>query len=143
MAIKGYSAFPKAPALLEPHHQIILCYIQDTRLRGSYPSAEMLSVYTAAPTNLRYQCITITNVVMNRIFYYKPITISETIKSENRFGDIFLLLHIAINICNLLYILSGIVLLRTEIKENSCQNLSDSKSAEKRRNNWLAGMNGG
>ena len=22
MAIKGYSAFPKAPALLEPHHQI-------------------------------------------------------------------------------------------------------------------------
>ena len=23
MAIKGYSAFPKAPALLEPHHQIV------------------------------------------------------------------------------------------------------------------------
>ena len=23
MAMKGYSAFPKAPALLEPHHQII------------------------------------------------------------------------------------------------------------------------
>ena len=29
MAMKWYSAFPKAPALLEPHHQI-LCYIQDT-----------------------------------------------------------------------------------------------------------------
>ena len=23
MAIKGYSAFPKVPALLEPHHQIV------------------------------------------------------------------------------------------------------------------------
>ena len=23
MAMKGYSAFPKAPALLEPHHQIV------------------------------------------------------------------------------------------------------------------------
>ncbi len=23
MAIKGYSALPKAPALLEPHHQIV------------------------------------------------------------------------------------------------------------------------
>ena len=23
MAKKGYSAFPKAPALLEPHHQIV------------------------------------------------------------------------------------------------------------------------
>ena len=31
MAIKGYSTFSKAPALLEPHHQIVLCHIQDTR----------------------------------------------------------------------------------------------------------------
>ena len=31
MAMKGYSKFPKAPALLEPHHQIVLCHIQDTR----------------------------------------------------------------------------------------------------------------
>ena len=23
MAMKGYSIFPKAPALLEPHHQIV------------------------------------------------------------------------------------------------------------------------
>ena len=28
MAIKGDSAFPKAPALLEPHHQIDSCYKQ-------------------------------------------------------------------------------------------------------------------
>ena len=31
MAIKGYSAFPKAPELLEPHHQIVSGHTQDTR----------------------------------------------------------------------------------------------------------------
>ena len=35
MAIKGYSAFPKAPVLLETHHQ--KCDIQYTRLGKSYP----------------------------------------------------------------------------------------------------------
>ena len=33
MAIKEYSAFPNAPALLEYHHQIVQCHIQDTRWR--------------------------------------------------------------------------------------------------------------
>ena len=28
MTMKGYSAFPKAPALLKPHHQIVYCNIQ-------------------------------------------------------------------------------------------------------------------
>ena len=31
MAMKGYFAFPKAQALLEPHHQIVKCYILKTR----------------------------------------------------------------------------------------------------------------
>ena len=31
MAMKGYSAIPKAPALLEPRHQIVQCYIQNIR----------------------------------------------------------------------------------------------------------------
>ena len=35
--MKGYSAFPKAPALLEPHHQIVLCHIRDTRWREVLP----------------------------------------------------------------------------------------------------------
>ena len=26
----GYSAFPKAPVLLEPQHQIVSCHIQDS-----------------------------------------------------------------------------------------------------------------
>ena len=33
MAMKRYSAFPKAPTSLEPHHQIVWCHIQNT-LRG-------------------------------------------------------------------------------------------------------------
>ena len=31
MAVMGNSAFPKASALLEPHHQIVSCYILETR----------------------------------------------------------------------------------------------------------------
>ena len=34
MAIKGYSGFPKALALLEPHHQIVWCHIQDNHCGG-------------------------------------------------------------------------------------------------------------
>ena len=34
MAIKGYSAFPKVTALLEPHHQILLRHMQDTDWEG-------------------------------------------------------------------------------------------------------------
>ena len=37
MAMKGYSAFPKAPASLEPHHQIVSCHKQDTRWGGCTP----------------------------------------------------------------------------------------------------------
>ena len=29
MAMKGCSTFPKPPALLESHHQIVLCHIQN------------------------------------------------------------------------------------------------------------------
>ena len=54
MAMMGYSAFPKAPALLKPHPQIVLCHIQDTRFlggQGSYPSAEVQTVYSTAPAD--------------------------------------------------------------------------------------------
>ena len=34
--MKGYSAFPKAPALLKPHHQIIQCLTQDN-CWGGFP----------------------------------------------------------------------------------------------------------
>ena len=49
MARKGYSAFPKAPALLALHHQIV--YLIYRILFGeSYPSAEM-QLYSTAPGN--------------------------------------------------------------------------------------------
>ena len=41
IAIKGYSTFPKAPALLFR----LFCVMSRTLYGGSYPSAEMLSVY--------------------------------------------------------------------------------------------------
>ena len=37
MAIEGYTAFLKAPALLEPNHQIVQCHIQDTHSGGFTP----------------------------------------------------------------------------------------------------------
>ena len=37
--MKGYSAFPEAPSLLEPHHPLVYCHI---------PYAEMQSAYSKA-----------------------------------------------------------------------------------------------
>ena len=51
MAIKGDSAFPKAPVSLELHHQIVSCHLKDTCWWGSYPSAEVQSVYSTAPAD--------------------------------------------------------------------------------------------
>ena len=34
MAMKRCTVFPKAPALLGPHHQTVLCHIQDTHYFG-------------------------------------------------------------------------------------------------------------
>ena len=35
--MKRYFASPEAPALLEPHHQIVSCHIQDIRWRKILP----------------------------------------------------------------------------------------------------------
>ena len=51
MSMKGYSAFPKAPALLEPHNQIVWCHIQDNHGAGYNPPAEVQSVYPTAPAD--------------------------------------------------------------------------------------------
>ena len=49
MTVKRYFVFPKAPALLEPHYQIV---INRTVVEGGpYPSAEKQSVYSTAPAN--------------------------------------------------------------------------------------------
>ena len=52
MALKGCAALPKVLALLlEPHHQIIKCHIHDTHWESLTPSAEIQSVYSAAPVD--------------------------------------------------------------------------------------------
>ena len=48
--MKGYTAFPKAPELLEPHHQIFRV-ISRTLIGKFYPSAEKESVYSTARFN--------------------------------------------------------------------------------------------
>ena len=55
MAMKGYSSFPKALKLLEPHHQVIA----RTLVVGSYPSREKQSVYCTAQTDWLIQMIII------------------------------------------------------------------------------------
>ena len=53
MVIKGYSAFPKTRALLEPYNQIVYCHISDTSCRGkSHPSTEVQSVISIASSDL-------------------------------------------------------------------------------------------
>ena len=49
MAMMGYSVFSKAPAWLEPHHQID--FISRTLIGSSYHSAEVHSVYSTAPAD--------------------------------------------------------------------------------------------
>ena len=49
IAIKGSSTFSKAPALLKPHYHIVKFHIQNTRWGESYPSTEILSVYSTPP----------------------------------------------------------------------------------------------
>ena len=51
MAMKRYSTSHKAPVLLEPHHQIVLCLYIGHALEESYSFAEKQSVYSTAPAD--------------------------------------------------------------------------------------------
>ena len=55
MTIKEYPALPKASALLEPHHQIVLVSYPGHLLVGYYPSAEKLLEYYTAPADRELQ----------------------------------------------------------------------------------------
>ena len=71
MAINVYSAFPKAPVLLKPHHQIVLCHNQDTRWGSLTPlqrySRSILEPHPSGPScswdleTLEYTFIVITS----------------------------------------------------------------------------------
>ena len=49
--MKGCYAFPKAPASLEPHRQIVLHHIQDICWESEGSSAEAQSLYSTAPAD--------------------------------------------------------------------------------------------
>ena len=51
MAMEGYSGFLKVPASLETQHQLFQCYIRTLIGVGSYPTAELQSVYSTAPAD--------------------------------------------------------------------------------------------
>ena len=46
IAMKGYSTFPKAPALVKPHHQIVKCHILDIRCGGGLTPRQSCSQLT-------------------------------------------------------------------------------------------------
>ena len=48
MAMNGYSAFPKAPAFVEPHHQTVKMLYAGYSLPRGYSSVETQSVYSTA-----------------------------------------------------------------------------------------------
>ena len=52
MAMKGYFAFPKAPALLELHRQIVLYHIQDT-CWGGLTALQRCRWYMLLPKSIR------------------------------------------------------------------------------------------
>ena len=51
VAIKGYTTLPKAPALLEPYHQIVLMSYPGHSSGESYSSAKKQSVYSLDPAD--------------------------------------------------------------------------------------------
>ncbi len=48
MVIKGHSAFPKAPELMDPHHQIVYCHMQGT-CWNNLTSLQKCSMYILQP----------------------------------------------------------------------------------------------
>ena len=70
-AMKGYSAFPKAPVLLEPHIRLFYVSYPGHSLGETYPSSEMQSVYSTTPANwasIICNCI-ITKIILIMLKY--------------------------------------------------------------------------
>ena len=100
MARKGYSAFPKAPALLEPHDQIVLCHIQDTRWGGLTPlqrsSRCILQPQPTGQPSLMSNCLLIILVIGSCKILYIYIYIYIYIYMTNL---IYIYIYIYIYIC--------------------------------------------
>ena len=55
MAMKGYSSFPKASALLKPHHQIVLSVMSRTLVAGDLPLCRDAVGVFCSPSRLNHQ----------------------------------------------------------------------------------------
>ena len=55
MAMRGHSAFPKAPDAIQCHIQATHCWVSHSLVEVSYPSAEMQSAYSTDPTNWTWE----------------------------------------------------------------------------------------
>ena len=82
MAMNRYSAFTKAPALLEPHYQIVQAHIQDTRWGESYPSAEMQLVCSTAPADRASMCVCVC-VPKNKLYVDETYLVHPWLKWEH------------------------------------------------------------
>ena len=69
MAMKWFSAFPKAPALLEPHHQIVLCHIQEIHW-GYLTPLQRSSSCILQPTGQPIRFIFAPNFTLSRLESY-------------------------------------------------------------------------
>ena len=78
MAMKAYSAFPKAPALLEPHHKIVWCYIQSHSLGGVLLLCRDAVSDFYSPSLLG--CLKIGYVIKLSIFLKHPVHLNMIIK---------------------------------------------------------------
>ena len=73
MAMKGYCTFPKAPALLKPHHQIV-CVISGHSLEGILPLCRYaVSVFYSPADWADLQGVDnqMTNTMTSHIYLYK------------------------------------------------------------------------
>ena len=71
MAMKGYSAFHKAPASLELHHQIVSCHYQGTHWRSlPYPQKCSRCILQPKPTGQNFESINLFQPVHNYLSIY-------------------------------------------------------------------------
>ena len=69
MAMQGYSAFPKAPASLEPQYQIVLCHIQDPHWGSLQRSSRCILQPQPSGSHLLCSCFLRKNVALGPTEY--------------------------------------------------------------------------
>ena len=101
MAMKEYSTFSKSSVLLEPHHQLVLCYIQYTHWREVLPLCrDAVSVF-CSPTQLGwnesdffngYMILCLINGTLMGFFFVMVKTTPTTVSVVKNYKTIIFLL---------------------------------------------------